>query len=150
MKISEILDTMDDLLEKAWTLPLSGGKSAVDVDQMAELIGEIRLNLPPEIKQAKMIVDDRKEIISDAKKEAEQIIRDAQTKAKRLVGEEEIVKQAQVRANQMLAQAHTQSNEIKKITNDYVERILSKSEEALLTNLRELKEAHTEIRKPST
>lgn len=147
MSITEILDTMDEMLEKAWSLPLSGGKSVVDVERMMDLINDIRLKLPEELKQAKHIVADRKDIIADAKKEAEQIIRDAELKAKRLITEEEITKQAQQRANQMMTQAHTQATEIKRMTNDYVEKILSKTEESMISNLQELKEAHAAIRK---
>ena len=47
----------------------------------------------------------------------------------------------------MLTQAHNQSNEIKQMTNEYVERVLTKSEETLLTNLQELKGAHAAIQK---
>lgn len=147
MSITEILDTIEDMLEKSWSLPLSGGKCVVDVEHMLELIEDLRLNLPNEIKQAKMIVLDRQDIIKDAKKEAEQIIREAELKAKRLVNEEEVLKEARNRANQMMTQAHTQSTEIKQMTNNYVEKILSKSEETLYTNLQELKTAHSAIRK---
>ena len=147
MNINEILDTMEDMLEQAWSLPLSGGKSVVNVERMLDLISEIHLQLPKEIKQSKMIVADRQDIINDAKKEAEQIIRDAELKAKRLVSDTEILKEAKTRANQMLTQAHNQSNEIKQMTNEYVERVLTKSEKTLLTNLQELKGAHAAIRK---
>ena len=149
MNINEILDTMEDMLEQAWSLPLSGGKSVVNVERMLDLISEIHLQLPKEIKQSKMIVADRQDIINDAKKEAEQIIRDAELKAKRLVSDTEILKEAKTRANQMLTQAHNQSNEIKQMTNEYVERVLTKSEKTLLTNLQELKGAHAAIRKSS-
>ena len=91
MNINEILDTMEDMLEQAWSLPLSGGKSVVNVERMLDLISEIHLQLPKEIKQSKMIVADRQDIINDAKKEAEQIIRDAELKAKRLVSDTEIL-----------------------------------------------------------
>lgn len=149
MNITEILDTIEDMLEKSWSLPLSGGKCVVDVERMIGLIEDLRVNLPNEIKQAKMIVLDRQDILKDAKKESEQIIHDAELKAKRLVAEEEILKEARNRANQMMTQAHTQSTEIKQMTNNYVEKILSKSEETLLANLQELRAAHSAIRKSS-
>ena len=58
MVIAEILDMMDDLLDNASSVPFSVKKSIVDCDKLREYINEIRLNLPPEIKQAKMIVRD--------------------------------------------------------------------------------------------
>lgn len=147
MTISEILDTMDDMLEKAWNLPLTGGKCVVDIDKMQDLISDIRLYLPKEIKQAKMIVSDRQDILTDAKEEAKQIIANAEKRAKQMLSENEITKAAQTKANQMIAQAHEQSVSLKRMTNEYVEGLLTDSEEILVKTLQELKSAHSEIRK---
>ncbi|MEG2039175.1 MAG: ATPase, partial [Oscillospiraceae bacterium] len=67
MNIDQLLDAIDDMLEEAWDFPLSRGKSLVNVEQFRSYIDDIRLNLPGEIKQAKMIVSDRAEIIATAK-----------------------------------------------------------------------------------
>ena len=75
MNIDEILDVIDELLDRSCSLPLSGGRCVVDADKVRDLIDDIRLNIPSEIKQAKAIVSDRTDIISGAKKEAESIIR---------------------------------------------------------------------------
>lgn len=77
MNIDEILDLLDEALEDAWTLPLSGGRRVVDIEKMRELTDDIRLNLPAEVRQAKAIVNDRAEIISTAKKEAASIVKKA-------------------------------------------------------------------------
>ena len=63
MNIDEILNMIDDMLEEAWSLPFSGGRCVVDAQKVKECIEDIRLNLPGEIKQAKMIVADRNDII---------------------------------------------------------------------------------------
>ena len=56
MNIDEILNMIDDMLEEAWSLPFSGGRCVVDAQKVKECVEDIRLNLPGEIKQAKMIV----------------------------------------------------------------------------------------------
>lgn len=71
MNIEEILDMLDELLDRAWNLPLSGGRCVIDAEKVREMVDDIRLNLPDEIKQAKAIVKDRTEILSSAKSEAE-------------------------------------------------------------------------------
>ena len=63
MNIDEILDVIDELLDRSWSLPLSGGRCVVDADKVRDLIDDIRLNIPSEIKQAKAIVSDRTDII---------------------------------------------------------------------------------------
>ena len=82
MLIDEILDMMDDLLDEAATVPFSNKKAIIDSDKMRDCINDLRLNLPNEKKNAKHIVHDRQEIVSDANKEAEQIIRRAEERAK--------------------------------------------------------------------
>ena len=74
MSIDEILEMMDDMLDKAVNVPFSNKKSLIDVDKMRELIDEIRLNMPREIKQAHDLVNDRKSIINNAKNEAASIV----------------------------------------------------------------------------
>ena len=71
MNIEEILDELDDMLEEAWSLPLSGGKCVVDAERMKRCLEDIRLNMPSEIKQAKLIVTDRNDIIQTAEKQSE-------------------------------------------------------------------------------
>ena len=149
MTINEILDNLEDVIESAWNLPLTGGKCVVPDEKVLDLINDVRLNLPKELKQAKMIVVDRKDIIDDARKEAEQIIAVAQKRARHLVSENEITRQAQERANQMLTSAHSQSLELKKMTSEYVEQLLSTSEVALSKSLQDLKSAHAQIRRTS-
>ena len=148
MNISEILDTLDDMLDKAWGLPLSGGKCVVDVERLRDLIGDVRLNMPVEIKQAKMIVADRKQIVDDAKREAEIIIQKAEERAKAIVDHDELVKQAQIRANEINTQAQVQSRELKRATNDFVDQSLQEIEALLAKNVQEIKSARIAVRKP--
>ena len=51
MTIDEILEMMDDMLDKAVTVPFSGKKCMIDADKLREYIDNIRYNLPTEIKK---------------------------------------------------------------------------------------------------
>ena len=64
--------------DRATGLPFAGGKRVVDADRMQDIIDEVRLNLPTEVRQAKAIVNDRAEIVADAKREAEAIVKKAE------------------------------------------------------------------------
>src|SRR5699024_9864076 len=61
MNIDELLNMMEEMLEEATGLPFAGGKRVVDADRMQDIIDEVRLNLPTEVRQAKAIVNDRAE-----------------------------------------------------------------------------------------
>lgn len=146
MTIDDILDLMDDLLDSANSVPFSVKKSIIDSDQMRDYINEIRLNLPQEIKQAKLIVRDRQSIISDANKEADAIIRRAEDRAKVIVSNDEITKAAKVRANEILTQAQTKAKEIKNAASTYVDKILVKTEESLQANLGDVRKTRQAIK----
>ena len=86
MNIEEILDMLDELLDKSWSLPLSGGRSVVDDEKIRELLDDVRLNLPSEIKQAKAIVESGNELMNHSNAHdhynsltADQIIADVNT-----------------------------------------------------------------------
>ena len=80
MTVEEILELMDELLDKSSSVPFSQ-KKMIDVEQMREYIDSIRLNLPGEIKRAKDMTRDKKNILTEANKEAEEIVKKAKDKA---------------------------------------------------------------------
>ena len=73
MNVSSLLDELDEMIDSAWNMPLSGGKALVDAERVREIVDKIRSSLPQEIRQAKAIVSDRSQIIADAKREAETV-----------------------------------------------------------------------------
>lgn len=146
MNIEEILDMMDDTLDKAWSLPMTGGRCVVDVEQMREMMDEIRINLPGEIKQAKNIVADRNEILRAAKAEAEQLVRRAEDRARVLVAQETITKEAQARANELLSQTQSRTKEMKLAAQEFSDSKLRETEESLSRALADLRETRQKLK----
>lgn len=149
MRIDELLDKLDDMVDKAWGLPLSGGRCVVDVEKVREIIDDLRLNLPKEIPQAKAIVADRVEIIKNAKAEAENIIKSAEEKAHALVTQDAIVKSAQEKSNAILTDAKQKSKEMKKAAADFSDNLLRQSEEKITESLNEIKRARQALKAPT-
>ncbi len=137
--IDSILMMIEDMLDGAWSIPLSGGKGAVDVDRIRELLEDLKMHIPVEVAKAKEIVNDRKIILDDAKKEAEMVIRVAEERAKKLVDHDEVVKQAQAKANEILSTSQLQARELKKATSDYVDSVLKSTEDQVAKSLAELR-----------
>ena len=146
MTIDEILDMMDDMLDRAWNLPLTGGRSVLDAEKLREMIDDIRLNLPGEIKQAKIIVADRAEIMSTAKKDAENIVRKAEERARALVAQEGVVKEAQAKATELVSSAQTKAREIRQAAQEFSDNVLRETEEALVKSLSEVKSTRQAVR----
>ncbi|MGN0586363.1 MAG: ATPase [Oscillospiraceae bacterium] len=150
MMVDEILDMMDDILDEASAVPFNAKKSVIDSEKMRNCINDLRLNLPKEMSDARHIVLDRKEIVKDANKEAEQIIRRAEERAKVIASDDEITKTAQKQAAEILNQAQAKAKELKAATNKYVESMLMQSEEVLQSSLAEIRKTRQAVRTTPT
>lgn len=130
MEILAILETLEDLVEKSVSVPFSG-RCMVDKEELLEIIKEIRLKLPDDIKQAKWVKEERQRILLEAQKEANNIIKDAENKISSLVDEHEITKKAYEQANEIISNAQKNAREIRLGTREYADSILNKVEEIL-------------------
>ncbi len=146
MNIDEILDLIDETLEDTMAVPLSK-KRMVDIELMHEYIDDIRLNMPAEIRQARAIVNDRKDIVEVAKKEAEDIIRAAEKRAMAMIEQEQVVKDASKRAAEILHNANVQSRDMKNSTENYCDKILKDLEDQMAKSSAELRTIRTTLRK---
>ena len=102
MNVEELLEMMEETLEAGTIVPFSASKRMVDVDRMRDIIDEVRNNLPDEIRESKKIVNDREQIMQNARIESESIIQQAEERARVLTSEQEIVKRSQQHAADIL------------------------------------------------
>lgn len=134
------------LLDAAWSLPLSHGRSVVDRDEVRQILDELRDTLPQEIRKAKAIVADRSKILTDAKKEADSIIRVATERARALTSDNNITRNAQKRANELVVSAQKQAREMRRASSEYVDDLMRRAEEGLAGQLTELRQTHQSIK----
>ena len=146
MNIEEILEQLDDMLDTAWAMPLSGGKVVVDGDRVRDLLDAIRANLPSEIRQARAIVKDRADIVDTAKKEAEGIIRNAEERRNQILSHEEIVVQAQEKANEIHIQTQKRAREMRRSAQEYPDDLLRRTEEILTQQVAQVRQARVSLR----
>lgn len=146
LNVEELLDELYNMVEKAWSLPLSRGRAVLDGEEVKQILDEIRDSLPQEIRQAKAICADRSQIINDAKREAETVVRVAEERAKAMVNQDEIVRQAQQKANELISQSQAKFREMRKASNDYIEDLMKRTDDALAENLAELRKARQNIK----
>ena len=79
MEIFELLESLEDIIERSRNLPFSA-KGVVDKEEILDLIKEIRLKLPDELKQAKWVKEERQRILVEAQKEADGIVKEAENR----------------------------------------------------------------------
>ncbi len=145
MEILSILETLEDLVEKSVSVPFSG-KCLVDKEEILEIVKEVRLKLPDDIKQAKWVKEERQRILLEAQKEANNIMKDAEGKLAALVDEHEITKKAYDQANEIISNAQKNAREISLGTRDYADSVLNKVEEILKDTLDVIKMNREEIK----
>ena len=144
MNIEDLLEQLDELLDKGIKIP--GKRSIVDVDKLRVVVDDIRLNLPTEIKQARGIVADRADIITNAKREADGIVRAAEERAKAMVAQEEITRLAQAKASEIISNAQVKSREMRKAAQDFVDDIMGRADGGLTANLAEVRKTRASLK----
>ena len=112
MEIFTLLETLEDIMERSKNIPFTE-KGIVEKDEVLEIVKEIRLKLPDELKQAKWVKEERTRILEEAKKEADDIVREAENRIIAMIDEHEITR------------------EISKGTKDYADAILANLENAI-------------------
>ena len=127
MEIFTLLDTLEDLLEEGRGIPFSS-KVIVDQEQMIDIIKEIRIKLPDELKQAKWVKEERQRILVEAQKEADNIVKEAENRIISMIDEHEITRKAYDQKTEIIETANEMSREISKGTKEYADNILSNTE----------------------
>lgn len=100
-------------LESQITLSKKGlfnGMKQVDEGACLECISQIRMLLPSEMSEARLIKKDQQNIIANAQAQAAKIISDAQLEAQKLVDESAIVADAKAQADRILQDATNYAN----------------------------------------
>lgn len=132
MDVLRLLDNLEDIIEDSSSIPFSG-RILLDREDIIELIKEIRIQLPDEVKQAQWIKEERNKILVDAQQEAEVIISNARKHIEEMVEKDRIVELAKRKADEIIKNAEEHAREIKLASTQYADEILKKIESDLLS-----------------
>ena len=145
MEIFTLLETLEDIMEKGRNVPFSD-KCIVDKEEILEIIKEIRLKLPDEIKQAKWVKEERQRILVEAQNEANDIIKEAENRIISMIDEHEITRKAYEKKVEIIETANEMSREIKSGTEDYADSVLEGIEVALEDALKVIRNNRKELK----
>ena len=125
-----MLDRLENSVAAARSLPFSDS-CLVDREEMLVLIGMIRESLPPELKQAKWLLEQNRQLIAEARKEAENIMREAESRMASMIDEHEVTVQARNQASQTIEAANNSARQIRNGAIEYARKKLIDLEEQL-------------------
>lgn len=123
MDVSELLDELEEMVEKGNAIPFSS-KAMINPEDFMEVMDELRNTLPIELEEAKKIVAEKKRILYEAEQEAAKIKNNVETKMRMLVDEDQFVVESRSRGESLLAAAEKQAQEITVGTHRYADKIL--------------------------
>ena len=144
MELFTLLETLEEMLENSKTVPFSG-KTIVEKEEILDIIKEIRLKLPDELKQAKWVKEERQRILVEAQKEADDIVKEAENRIISMIDEHEITRKAYEQKAQIIETANEMSREISKGTKDYADNLLEKIEVVLEDDLKTIQNNRKEL-----
>jgi len=111
-RIEQLIDEIEEYIDSCKYQAFSNTKILVNKDEIEELIRELRSKTPDEIKRYQRIIQNKEEILNDARAKADKLINDAAVQTTELINEHEIMQQAYAQANEVVTAASRQAQEI--------------------------------------
>lgn len=111
-RIEKAIDEIYEYVESCKPSKLYPNKVTVTKDELYDLLDALRMCAPDEIKRYQKIINNRDEIIQDAKKQAQMIMGQAEAQTQQLLDQNELVQTAYAQAEQIIAQAQSQAEQI--------------------------------------
>ena len=142
----DIIGALYDMVQDARSMPLAADKCILERDKVLDMLDEIIAQLPAELKQSRTIVESRNELISQARREAENIVRQAQEQSKQMVTKEAIYAEAKKRSEELVGQTQAKIEQLRKAGNAYMDDSLRQTEEVVSKALSEIRETRMKFR----
>ena len=119
MDILQLIDRLEELFNESKAIPLTRNVM-VDEDRMLDIIDQMRIAIPEEVKKAQQLLGQRDRVLAQAQEEANRTLEIARQKSDQLVGKDTVMQEAQRRADQILVQARAEAEGIRADADDYV------------------------------
>jgi cell division septum initiation protein DivIVA len=130
MDILQLIDRLEELFNESKSIPLTRNVM-VDEDRMLDIIDQMRIAIPEEVKKAQQLLGQRDRVLAQAQEEANRTLEIARQKADQLASKEVVVQEAQRRADQILLQARTDAENVRSDADEYVMNSLTQLQDEL-------------------
>jgi hypothetical protein len=111
-RIEQIIEEIEEYIESCKYQPLSTTKIVVNKEELEELLRELRLKTPDEIKRYQKIISNKDAILSDAQSKSDAVLAEAEAKAQEMISQHEVMQRAYAQANETVNQANMQAQTI--------------------------------------
>lgn len=111
-RIEQLIDEIEDYIDNCKPSAFNNSKIIVNKEEIDELLRELRMKTPDEIKRYQKIISNKEAILNDAREKAEALINEATVHTSELINEQEIMRQAYEQAQEIVELASKQAQEI--------------------------------------
>ncbi len=138
MDILQLIDRLEELFNQAKAVPFTRNV-LVEEDRMLEIIDQMRIVIPEEVKKAQQIIGQRDRFLAQAQEEADRTIALAREKADQLIQKDMVTQEASRRAEQILAQGRADAEASRRDADDYVVDTLVNLQDTLEKTLNQVR-----------
>lgn len=123
MDLLHLVDRIEELLATAQKMPI-GNRAIIDRRRMLDIIDQMRIAIPHEVREAQEIVGRRDHVLREAEEDRRLIEAQAQERASRMVEAHEIAQAARARAEEIAREAERRlQGRIDEANRDIAQRI---------------------------
>jgi hypothetical protein len=134
MDILHLVDRLEELFNESRPFPFTHSVM-VNEDRMLDLIDQMRVSIPEEIKKAQQLLAQRDRLLAQAQEEANRTLALAREKSEQMLERDAIVADAKVRAEQIIQQAYVDISATRREADDYVLDTLTRLEQEMERSL---------------
>lgn len=144
MDILHLIDRLEELFNESRPIPFTHNV-VVDEDRMLDLIDQMRVAIPEEVKKAQQIINQRDRIMAQAQEEANRTVNMAREKSEQLVERDSVAQVAHLKADEIIAQAYIDADKIRRDAEDYVVETLARLEMQLERSIQQVRNGITAL-----
>ena len=145
----ELVNNLYEMVQDAGAVPFTD-KCMLERDHVLDMLDELRVALPADLKMAQDIVEKRNELIAAGKREADAMRKQAEDAAQTMVSETEVVRAARAKAKEIAGNAEIRARELREAASAYCDDVLKRTEESMTVNLGEVQKARQRFRELAT
>lgn len=137
MDILHLVDRLEELVNESRPLPMH--KILVDEDRLIDIIDQMRVSIPEEVKRAQKVMAERDKLLAQAHEEADRMRQIARDERDKLVEQDPITEEARQRASTVIDNARQEAEGIRNDADDYVIGTLEELEAELVSSLQQVR-----------
>ena len=145
MDILHLVYRLEEVFNAGRPIPLTHSL-VVDEDRVLELIDQMRVSIPEEVKKAQQVLGQRDRILAQAQEEAARTVQLAKEKSDQMLERDALVENAKARAEQILQAAKTEADGIRADADDYTLDVLTRLETEIAKSLTQVRNGINKLR----